>query len=252
MADTYTDSTGKVFQLNAFGRPQGYWDGTKFVFPKFGTTTAAATPAVDPVVVPQPNPMLFRRQIPVDTVEGDDPTLGTPTERLGYAPNLLDDDQLLDEFDPGLFGIPGSSLLRGALTAASVLGLGPAGLLGFGVDLATDFKNNPFVRGAVDLGNSLFGGPSDVPPAGFFPNEFINRDLNNRPMGTRSADPFAGFTRDDLVDAAVSVENVERAGGVSSDVFSDIASAFGDMDDSFYGGIGEAFDDDDDFGFSEI
>ena len=49
MAETYTDSTGKVFPRNAFGRPQGYWDGNKFVFPKFGTQSAAAVPAVDPV-----------------------------------------------------------------------------------------------------------------------------------------------------------------------------------------------------------
>jgi len=49
MAETYTDSTGKVFPLNAFGRPQGYWDGNKFVFPKFGTQSAAVVPAVDPV-----------------------------------------------------------------------------------------------------------------------------------------------------------------------------------------------------------
>jgi len=49
MAETYTDSTGKVFPVNAFGRPQGYWDGNKFVFPKFGIQPAAAVPAVDPV-----------------------------------------------------------------------------------------------------------------------------------------------------------------------------------------------------------
>jgi hypothetical protein len=49
MAETYTDSTGKVFPLNAFGRPQGYWDGNKFVFPRFGAQSAAAVPAVDPV-----------------------------------------------------------------------------------------------------------------------------------------------------------------------------------------------------------
>ena len=54
MAETYTDSKGNVFPLNQFGRPQGYWDGNKFIFPQFGTTPAVSQPVVDPVspVVP--------------------------------------------------------------------------------------------------------------------------------------------------------------------------------------------------------
>ena len=54
MAETFTDSKGNVFPLNQFGRPQGYWDGNKFIFPQFGTTPAVSQPVVDPVspVVP--------------------------------------------------------------------------------------------------------------------------------------------------------------------------------------------------------
>ena len=54
MAETFTDSKGVVFPLNPFGRPQGFFDGTTFKYPNFGTATAAATPAVDPTPVVTP------------------------------------------------------------------------------------------------------------------------------------------------------------------------------------------------------
>ena len=81
MAETYTDATGKVFPLNAYGRPQGYWDGSKFVFPKFGNQPAAVQPVVDPVVQPTtpyrlPSSVQQQQQQEGDSAGGDPTQLG--------------------------------------------------------------------------------------------------------------------------------------------------------------------------------
>jgi hypothetical protein len=96
MAETYTDSTGKVFPVNAFGRPQGYWDGNKFVFPKFGVQPAAAVPAVDPVTpapaappVQQPGMVVQPPQHEGDSQwEALGPLDRSAANNWGYASNL--------------------------------------------------------------------------------------------------------------------------------------------------------------------
>ena len=82
MANTYTDSSGKVFPLNADGRPQGYWQGNKFIFPKFGNQPAAVQPVVEPVVQPT-NP--YRLPSSVQQQQAQDSAGGDPTQ-LGGVP----------------------------------------------------------------------------------------------------------------------------------------------------------------------
>ena len=82
MANTYTDSSGKVFPLNAYGRPQGYWQGNKFVFPRFGNHPAAVQPTVEPVqpvvrsTTPYRLPSSVQQQQEGDSAGGDPSQLG--------------------------------------------------------------------------------------------------------------------------------------------------------------------------------
>ena len=78
MANTYTDSSGNVFPLNAYGRPQGYWQGNKFIFPKFGNQPAAVQPTVEPVVEPT-NPYRLPSSVAQQQQEGDSAG-GDPTQ----------------------------------------------------------------------------------------------------------------------------------------------------------------------------
>ena len=86
MANTYTDSSGNVFPLNAYGRPQGYWQGNKFIFPKFGNQPAAAQPTVEPVqpVVQPTNPYRLPSSVQQQQQEADSAG-GDPTQ-LGAVP----------------------------------------------------------------------------------------------------------------------------------------------------------------------
>ena len=65
MATTYKDMTGRVFPLNMSGKPQGFFDGNKFVFPQFKRSSAAVIPAVDPVMPVVQQPDYFR--LPANT-----------------------------------------------------------------------------------------------------------------------------------------------------------------------------------------
>jgi hypothetical protein len=78
MVNTYTDSAGKVFPLNAYGRPQGYWQGNKFIFPQFGNQPAAVQPAVTPVqpVVQSTNPY----RLPSSVQQQQDDAGGDPSQ----------------------------------------------------------------------------------------------------------------------------------------------------------------------------
>ena len=40
MAETYTDAKGNVFPVDAYGRPQGYWQSNQFIYPQFGKNFA--------------------------------------------------------------------------------------------------------------------------------------------------------------------------------------------------------------------
>tara|TARA_R110000823_G_scaffold224315_2_gene352324 strand:+ start:16117 stop:17025 length:909 start_codon:yes stop_codon:yes gene_type:complete len=85
MAETYTDSMGNVFPLNAYGRPEGYWKDNKYIFPKFGNQPAAVQPAVEPVqpVVQPTNP--YRLPSSVQQQQAQDSAGGDPTQ-LGGVP----------------------------------------------------------------------------------------------------------------------------------------------------------------------
>jgi len=92
MANTYTDSSGNVFPLNAYGRPQGYWQGNKFIFPKFGNQPAAVQPVVDPVVQPTNSyrlPSSVQQQQQEGDSAGGDPTQfgGVPQGSISATSN---------------------------------------------------------------------------------------------------------------------------------------------------------------------
>ena len=92
MANTYTDSSGNVFPLNAYGRPQGYWQGNKFIFPKFGNQPAAVQPVVEPVVQPTTSyrlPSSVAQQQQEGDSAGGDPTLfgGVPQGSISAPSN---------------------------------------------------------------------------------------------------------------------------------------------------------------------
>jgi len=86
MANTYTDSSGNVFPLNAYGRPQGYWQGNKFIFPQFGAQRAAAIPAVDPVAPVAQTPTSYRLPSSVRQQQFQDDYAGGSSAQLNQAP----------------------------------------------------------------------------------------------------------------------------------------------------------------------
>lgn len=146
MAETYTDSTGKVFPLNAYGRPQGYWDGNKFVFPKFGNQPAAMQPVADPVVQPT-TPYRLPSSVQQQQQEGDaaggDPTqLGGGPQGGAFATNNQTNPSVTASQNPSsgsLFG-GASNLTNLSISPAvaqslggrvgSMTGIPGAGLLG--------------------------------------------------------------------------------------------------------------------------
>jgi hypothetical protein len=113
MAETYTDASGNVFPLNAYGRPQGYWKNNKYIFPKFGTQTASAVPTVDPVqpVVQPSNPYRLPRSVAEQQQdsEGDYPTQLGGVPGGGAASNIQGSSAVAPSHGPisytgGLFG----------------------------------------------------------------------------------------------------------------------------------------------------
>ena len=135
MAETYTDASGKVFPLNAYGRPQGYWDGNKFVFPKFGNQPAAVQPVVDPVVQPT-TPYRLPSSVQQQQQEGDsaggDPTQlgGVPQGSTSASSNQTNPSVTASQTPSGssLFG--GASNLSVSPAVAQSLGGRLGGLLG--------------------------------------------------------------------------------------------------------------------------
>ena len=147
MAETYTDSTGKVFPLNAFGRPQGYFDGNKFVFPKFGTQSAAVVPAVDPVAPVVPDPVAQPMQRPGMVVQ-------TPNDNDGG------DDFMPPSSLPGGVTAPPSNAY-GTTQYSTNIPMVTGGVLG----------TDPINRGALAAGlGGTFGRLSGIPGAGLFGN----------------------------------------------------------------------------------
>ena len=173
MAETYTDSTGKVFPLNAFGRPQGYFDGNKFVFPKFGTQSAAVVPAVDPVTPVVPDPVVQPMQRPGMVVQtpndgdGDD-NFGLPPGPPGgvTAPpaNTFGTTEYSTNLSKNTGGVlgPNTALDRGALYGGiggrigGFTGIPGAGILGGAIGSSLGGRGGYGIAG--DLGGSLLGG----------------------------------------------------------------------------------------------
>ena len=139
MANTYTDSSGNVFPLNAYGRPQGYWQGNKFIFPKFGNKPAAVQPTVEPVqpVVQPTNPYRLPSSVQQQQYQ-DDHAGGDPSE-LGNMPSAPSPASATTapshgplSYSGGLFGgAPGvnPAVMQGVGGRLGGL-LGPAGALG--------------------------------------------------------------------------------------------------------------------------
>lgn len=146
MAENYTDAMGNVFPLNAYGRPQGYWKDNKYIFPQFGTQTAASVPAVEqvqPVVQPS-DPYRLPRSV-AEQQYGD--TAGGTPPMVEYTPTW-------GEMQPGgsLFETP--------------LNIAPPGTLGGKNPLDTMYSRgksvlmNPVNAAQVfGTGGGLFGGP---------------------------------------------------------------------------------------------
>ena len=187
MAETYTDSTGKVFPLNAFGRPQGYWDGNKFVFPQFGTQSAAAVPAVDPVAPVVPDPVAQPMQRPgmvVQPIAEGDSEAGPPSGPPGgvtappantfgtteYSTNLskntggvlgpntaLDRGALYGGIGSrigGFTGIPGAGILGGAIGSH----IGGRGGFGIGGDVVGSLLGSALLGPLGAVGGGIVGG----------------------------------------------------------------------------------------------
>ena len=97
MAETYTDAKGNVFPVDAYGRPQGYWQNNQFIYPQFGKNFAAAQPDVAPVQPVQPVQSVDVYRLPSSVQEQqreEDSVGGDPTK---YT------------FDRGAAGIAGGS-----------------------------------------------------------------------------------------------------------------------------------------------
>ena len=151
MAETYTDASGNVFPLNAYGRPQGYWKDNKYIFPQFGAKTAAAVPAVDPVqpVVQPSDPYRLPRSV-AEQQYGD--TAGGTPPMVEYTPTW-------GQMQPG-----GPSV--GNLLTTTPLNISPPGTLGGKNPLDTVYSRgksvlmNPVNAAQVyGTGGGLLGGP---------------------------------------------------------------------------------------------
>ena len=140
MATTYKDMTGRVFPLNMSGKPQGFFDGNKFVFPQFKRSSAAVIPAVDPVMPVVQQPDYFR--LPANTQQLRDQGGGDvmTNDDFNDMNEINQDTSRYNEMDnpPGMFGSNidfGISAPRGYTMAGETIGsfLGPLGTLAGGI-----------------------------------------------------------------------------------------------------------------------
>lgn len=122
MAETYTDSTGKVFPVNQFGRPMGYFDGNTFVFPRFGNQPAVTPPSVNPVT---PNPVVQPMAQPGMIPQNQDDAGAEPTQ-LGNKQNAAV-ASVTTEPSFNVLGNP--AVMQGVGSRLGGL-LGPAGAVG--------------------------------------------------------------------------------------------------------------------------
>jgi len=139
MITDFKDSTGKVFPLNMSGKPQGYFDGNKFVFPQFKRSAAAVIPAVDPVMPIGQQPDYF--SLPANTQELRDQGGGDvmTVDDFNDTNDINQDTSRYGEMDnpPGMFGSNtdfGISAPRGYTAAGELIGgmLGPFGFMAGG------------------------------------------------------------------------------------------------------------------------
>ena len=156
MAETFTDSKGNVFPLNQFGRPQGYFDGNKFVFPQFGTTPAVSQPVVDPITpVEAVTPAVRSYRLPASVQEeqrGDDPTGGERQDNMlfGGQNNAAMQGGPSNDFNIG----PRSGALLGSLAGRAIGGpLG--GMVGSGIGGYAGGRGPQGIGG--DIAGSLLG-----------------------------------------------------------------------------------------------
>mgnify|MGYP003136421982 CR=1 FL=1 len=209
MANTYTDSSGNVFPLNAYGRPQGYWQGNKFIFPKFGNQPAAAQPTVEPVqpVVQPTNPYRLPssvQQQAQDSAGGQPPGVGAPAQFTGDP-----DGSLTLGRTYGLIGaalpVPGAALFGAAIgNAQSAANANALAQRSFGI--------NP----GLGIGSSLL---NDATPFGL--------------LGTSLSDQISalGYEMGSTPDGDMfAFEDT-----MQTNPFGDIADAFGQEDDGMGG-----------------
>lgn len=139
MAETYTDSTGKVFPVNQFGRPMGYFDGNTFVFPRFGDQPAVTQPVVEPLAPVAADPVV------------------QPMQRPGMVVQTPNDGET-----PPPSGPPGGVTSGFGTTQYSTnIPMMTGGVLGV----------NPINRGAAAAGlGGALGRLSGIPGAGLFGN----------------------------------------------------------------------------------
>ena len=247
MAETYTDATGKVFPLNAYGRPQGYWDGNKFVFPKFGNQPAAVQPVVEPVqpVVQPTNPYRLpssvQQQQAQDSAGGQPPGAGAPAQLTGDP-----DGSLTLGRTYGLSGaalpVPGASLFGAAIgnaqSAANAnalaqrsFGINPG--LGIGSSLLNDAT--PFGLLGTSLSDQISAlgyEMGSTPDGGMFTFEDSRPSFNQQMedyygINIPGVDPF-GYGED--VGGGMKAFFTDDIGDIdpaSNDPFGDIADALG-------------------------
>ena len=143
MAETYTDSTGKVFPVNQFGRPMGYFDGNTFVFPRFGDQPAVTQPVVEPLAPVAADPVV------------------QPMQRPGMVVQTPNDGETLPPSGPpgGVTAPPANAF--GTSRYSTNIPMLTGGVLGV----------NPLNRGALSAGiGSALGRVSGIPGAGLLGN----------------------------------------------------------------------------------
>jgi hypothetical protein len=143
MAETYTDSTGKVFPVNQFGRPMGYFDGNTFVFPRFGDQPAVTQPVVEPLAPVAADPVVQPMRQPGMVVQ-------TPNDGETPPPSG----------PPGGVTAPPANAF-GTTQYSTNIPMMTGGVLGV----------NPINRGALGAGlGGTLGRLSGIPGAGLFGN----------------------------------------------------------------------------------
>lgn len=253
MATTYKDMTGRVFPLNMSGKPQGYFDGNKFVFPQFKRTTAAAIPAVDPVMPVVQQPDYFRLPASTRQMLSGGPDMDVPVDDMSDV-NL--DTSRYGEMDApasqfgsmnlgpsigstigsGLFGTyggPVGSVLGGLATGrgnrgiagdfvGGLLGipLGPLGMIGLG---ALGGKiGDSLDAAAAGMPDSVFG----VATPGYFPDfESFDNPGAFETVDTPFGDPFQAI-------ADAMQDGDDDVGDIGADVSDYTGFGFGE-DDGF-------------------